>query len=416
MTSIFEKPWFKWAVVGTSGFLLFAITGTFFLKRYLDYRQVKILEENRKKALEEYEDQFRSTMTRIYQNKRLGHFLAAHKNLESLPPPSRADRLLFQEYTEVVQQVGQGLLENNMLKESESEFRTLRELEGQVSSANDALGKIESKKRLDNAHLLFTEGERLFKEERYRDAYNELNKAVLELESVDLLHFDSTKDDRERIKKIIIPSKFYTYLDDAKNRIGAAERLFKMRQFKDGEHEMSIASSFVGRAAFIRPEAREIKDLRQQLFNLDAELGYELPNSVPIWNHAVRDEAGKVPRFFFMTGYQIDPKMDASSSIKIGMQYIVDDIRKEDFYVVRYRIYFFNGESIFNGQYLQVNSSSDPTELETAKAEKIESILYEQEIPERFRKMPIQRIEIKVFNDQDVMVSQVTRAFRKPTS
>ena len=104
-----------------------------------------------------------------------------------------------------------------------------------------------------------------------------------------------------------------------------------------------------------------------------------------------------------MVAYDLQEGGDKEGYVHLGIKYLADTTTK--FFVVRYRIYFFNGTSVFNGHFLE----PDPARA----MDETQEILYLQEIPENLRKIPIQRLEVKIFNADDQIVSRVLRAFRK---
>ncbi|MBN8554179.1 MAG: hypothetical protein J0L93_01945 [Deltaproteobacteria bacterium] len=407
MSSVFEHKAFKWGIVGGSFILIFAIISGFFFNRHLD--RVRIEQQIAQKQKEEwnYQEKFRSAMYRIRQNLKLEHFLAAYKNLDTLPVPKESDQLMMDEYIEVLNRIGKGLLANHLLKESEEVFRTVRNYDGQIDQASESLSRIESKRNLDSARLHYSQGAKLFEQKRYRDAAAELQKADVELNSVQSLNFDDIKEDKEKVAAIYREARFFINLDDAELPLREAEQFLKLKDFKKTQTSLSKANQAVSRAAFIHPDAAEVKKLRQRILDIDAEMGYLLPNATPIFNAFVKEMVGKTPHYFYLMDYEFTPTMDKDRFITLGIKFQRD--QTDPYFVIRYRIYFQNGRDVFNGHFIMPSTSK-------IAEDGIESITYKQEIPEFFWNVGVRQMEIKIFDSHDVMVSQVSRAFRRRNS
>lgn len=363
----------------------------------------------KKEADWEYREKFRLGLNRIRQNLKLDHFLAAYKNLETLPYPPKDNTEAKNEYAEVLNRVGRGLLQNELLKESEEVFQMLREFEGKENfdTANRAISEIESKRRIESARLHYDQGVRLYEQRRYHDAFGEYQKADVDLNSVENLKFDDIKVEKEKLMSAMREVKFYLYVETAERHLAETESLFKKKAYDKIQGEIGKAAGAVGRAAFLRPDSETIKHLRERLDTFDAELGYQLPNSVPIYNRFAVETVGRQPRVFRLTGYEFDPNPDSDNTIKISIKYVKDN--NEPYFIVRYRVYFVNNKDFFNGHFIM----PDPEIANTALAGQV---TYRQEIPEKLRGVPIQRIEVRVFNSDDIIVSHITRAFRRRDS
>jgi hypothetical protein len=111
-----------------------------------------------------------------------------------------------------------------------------------------------------------------------------------------------------------------------------------------------------------------------------------------------------VPRVFRITGYEFDPNPDSQNTIRIGLKFVRDN--NEPYFIVRYRIYFSNNHDFFNGHFIMPDANTQSAALEG-------HTVYRQEIPERFKGIPIQRIEVRVFSSDDIIVSSIIRAFRR---
>ncbi len=382
------------------------IFGVFFLKQYLHNQEVERKRQAEIEAENEYEDKFRTGMTRVYQNLKLEHYLAAYKNIEFIPQPRRTDPQRVDEYLEALTRIGRGLIESQLLKEAENIFMIVRSFEGQMPTANEALSRIESKRGIDNAKLFISQGEHLINQKKYRDANVEFHKAQLELRTVEALKFDDVKELKGRLMPQLLEAKFFTYIADAEDTLRTADAQLKARKFRKTDEALTQAAIQGGRAAYLRPEAPEVIRVRERIAEIDAELGYLLPNEVPIWNLYSKEEMSKNSHFFGLVGYELSPKVDDNGSLKIALQYLMH--AEEPFFIVRYRIYFYNNKDIFNGHFLMAEPSFS--------ADQVRSVVYLQEIPEESRRAQVKRIEVKVFDPDDKIVSRVSRAFRKTSS
>lgn len=403
MASIFEKPAFKWAAVGTSAFVVLLVIGAGFLGNYLQERETDRITHQRYLEQKDYEDLFRSSMTRIYQNLKLDHFLAAFQNVKSMQRPKANDKTRVDEYLEVLHRIGQGLLKSGLLKESESVYAMIREFDFNSELASEALTEIDSRRKLQFARSYLTEGKARLQEKKYRSALQELQKAEIELNSIRSNNFNEIKEETEDLGNLTREARFYTRIEDAEIRISEAQKAFNIKDFNKTQEEMTKASQFVGKAAFLRPDAPEIKKLRTSLRSLEIDLSYAIPNSMPIWNSKPKEMAGRDPNFFFLDAYDFDISEVSKNIVKVGMAYMRH--RDDQFYVVRYRIFLADGRDFFNGHFLMPRSdqAADTDVLKTT---------YEQEIPERFRGQAIRRVELSIFNQRDEIISRVTRAFK----
>ena len=98
----------------------------------------------------------------------------------------------------------------------------------------------------------------------------------------------------------------------------------------------------------------------------------------------------------------MSPEVNEKGEVVLGLKYLLDP--REKYYIVRYRIYFQKGQTVFNGHFI----TPDPQGL----PDQVLSVEYHQEIPEALRRTPILRMEVKVYDERDQIVSRVERAFR----
>ena len=391
----------KWWLLGTIVFFILILSGLGF-SVWNHQRQIEIEKNLALEAERKYEDKFRMGMVRIYQNLKLDHFLAAYKNLDLMPKPHRNDVQKVEEYLEVLHRIGDGLLQSQLLKESENIFLQIREYEGQISDANESLGRIESKRRMENTKVLLEEGARLMKGQRFREANQEFEKANLELRSIESLHYDDVSHLWEVLNPQLIEARFYYHMDEVEKSIKTCEKLLGENRYRELNEQISRVSSLLSRAAFLKPHDPLVKRTRERLINLDAEIGFRLPNSLPLWNMFKAEDQGVADHFFLLENYDFSPQASEKGDVGFSLNFKADP--REPYFIVRYRIFFKGGQTVFNGHFI----TPDPTKL----SEDLQSVEYLQEIPDALRKVPITRMEIKVFSSLDEIVSRVERAFR----
>ncbi len=394
--------------MGGSFAVMLSVIGSFFLMQYLEKRKIEHAELKRKEEQRNYEERYRQGMNRIRQNLKLDHFLAAYRNFQLTPTPPEKDPYAREDYLDVVNRIGQGLLKSQNLKEAEEVFSHLRDFEGQRDGANESIGRIESRRRLESARLLFMQVEKFIEQNRFQDALGDLKKVEQELNSVENLKFDEIQELWERYKKLTRLVKFRVFADDADRNIKEAARFLKGRNIRATESAMSRAANLTGKAAFFNPDSDEVKSLRHRLFELDAELAIIIPNELPVTNKFTKEMNGRLPYFFYLDGYEFDiSKVKSDNLIKIGLKFFLQ--APESYFIVRYKVYYYDNQDSFNGHFLTEQTALAPSKDDTI----VRAVEYLQEIPERLRSTPVKRIEVKVFNDKDQLVSQVTRAFRR---
>jgi hypothetical protein len=125
---------------------------------------------------------------------------------------------------------------------------------------------------------------------------------------------------------------------------------------------------------------------------------------MPLWNKWAKEHVGRSNDFFFLVDYHFDLSKVSEQIVRIGFDYLRH--RDEREYVVRYRIYFDDGSSYFNGHFL------GPVKTKTLDTE-MSSIVFEQALPEPFQKLKIRRIELNIYNENNLLLSRVMRAFRE---
>lgn len=387
----------------TTGLVIgFGFLNQYLTKKEIEERELKAFNEER-----DYQNEVRSWMTKIYQNLKLDHFLAAYQNAKNMPRPRSSDEDQVTEYMQVLDRIGAGLLRNGLLKEAEAVYEQVREFDRQSKSASEALTEIDSRRKLQYARTYLADAQRLMKAKSYRGALEELKKADIELNSCKINNFTEIKVETELLHDLMREARYYVRVEDAAMSLSAARTAFKISNFKKVQDEMAKASNFVGRAAFLKPDGPEILSIRKQLKDLEIDLGFAIPNATPLWNLKALSEQGSDPEFFYLDSYDLETKADALNRIRIKLNYFR---RKDDrFFVVRYRIFLADNRDFFNGHFLMPNpdQQSDSDLL---------SVTFEQEVPSKFLGVPIKRIEVVVMDNKDRLVSRITRAFRGQAS
>jgi len=403
MSSIAEKAWLKWVAVGVSFLVMSIAIGTQF------YSQYKIEKAAEQKANEEfdarrqYEDSFRISMTRIYQNLRLDHFLAAYQNVNQMIKPEKWDRERVDEFAETVARIGRGLMQTGFLKEAEAMFVIVREFHHESKEAGDGLTEVESRRKLTYARGYLEEAKRNLDVGKYRQGFAELQKAEIELNSIRSQRFVNVDKEFGDFQNLVKDARFLTRIDDAKSAVAKARNAFGRGDYNATQDEMVKAANLTGRAAFLRPDSPDVAQVRQALRDLDAELAIAVPNSMPIYNFYSKEQLGRTSEYFHLDSYQfnIEPTPDQYLSIALNYQ----RTRGKEFYVVRYRFFVEDGRDFFNGHFLM------PREDQKADDE-LMSVIFQQEVPERFRGLPIERVEVGVYDESNNLVSKVMRAFK----
>lgn len=402
-----DRPWFKWVIIASSFGLVLFVGGVFIVMEQARQAQEKREYEEKMAKIRELRLDAQTNLTRIYQNLQLKHFLAAYNVLEDFaqPPEILADQV--SEYQDVVYRVAEGLLRDRFYDESETLFQRLLNTKDYDEKARDALAEIASSHRLVSARRLLAEAKILVKEKRWRDASNELRKAKLEYESVKLFGFQNVDEELKDLKSSFYESEHHVHLESARWELDDARKFLETGRIDEVQLAMSRAAQHVGRAAFFKRGTKEVLDLRQELLNLEAEIAYRIPNLIPIWNFFPKDEEALKTQYFYMQDYNFDLMENDPSKVRIGFTYSMRT-SNSSYYVVRYKIYYFDGSQFFNGHFLtDAQLVAEPTKQN-------HEIVYEQEIPEKFQKKAVKRIELKIYDENNVLVSKVSRAFRNP--
>ncbi len=403
MSKVYEKSWFKWLVISSAT----TFTGLFFLfgflQQHLHEKEIEKLELKKFEAEKEYEDQFTAWMTRLYQNLKLDHFLAAYQNVRNMPRPKPHDQRRVDEYVQVLNRVGRGLLKAGLMREAEQMFEMVRDYRRESSEASDALTEIDARRKLQFAKTYLAEAQEMLANKDYIGMLGELQKAQIELNSDAVAALEEAREARATLMELLPSAKFYTRILDAERFYEASKKAFYNRDFKRTQDRMSKAAELVGRAAFLRPLAPEVKRLRSELRNLEADISYAIPNSMPIWNRFARDRAGKDDLFFFLDSADFKVDTKDTHTVKLTFRYL--QYAPDAHFAIRYRIHLEDGTSFFNGHFILPKEGIH-------KADEVFETTYVQEIPERYQGKGVVRVEVKFFDHKDEVVSHIMRAFR----
>lgn len=405
-----EKPWFKWLVIGSCFCVTTLVAGVFLLKQNMQQEKLREFQEAQRQMIEDYELQFRSTTVRIYKNLQLKHFLAAYRLLEDLDAPPLNLKNQTEEYRELVFRIAEGLMADRFFDEAQTTFEMLLNIPEYDEKVRHALSEIASSYRLISARRLLDQSEQLVKEEKWHDAKNELRKARLEFQSVKLFGTHNIDEELKRVAELERLAFHQVHLIMANLEVEDARRLLNADHFMDVQTAMSRASQHVGRAAFYNSESPEVARLREELISLEAELAYRVPNILPIWNKFKESEMQFEDDYFYLRSQNISTDDSALKKLQIGLKFSMQ-LQNKPYYILRYKIYYSNGMNFFNGQYLTPELLN---KTESSDDKSLHEVIYEQEIPERFWGKSVKRIELKVYDPDNQMVSFVTRAFRQP--
>lgn len=406
-SSLIDAPWFKWAIIGGTSFIMLIIAGVFITGELIRQQRVEEANLARAEFIREYENRFRRTMVRVYQNLQLEHYLAAYEIINDLEkPPSLLDAQT-REYLEVLARVGRGLLEDGFFDEAELIFLKLLNEEDYKKEARKAIDQVLSNRRLKSAREIFESAKDLVEDKEWRMAANELKKARLEFESVKLFGVDSVDSDLKELAALEREARHWVHVQEAEWELEDAKVFMKKAIYDEVQTSMSRAAKHVGRAAFFKTDSQAVERLRRELFDLEAELAYRVPNLIPMFNAYRKEELELLSDYFFLQDFSFDISDLEKGEIKIGMEYSVKST-SVDFYVVRYKMYYFDGTKFFNGHYL-IPKSANSGEVEQKK------LLFVQEVPEKFKGKAIKRIDLKVFDPQNRLISRINRAFKRPS-
>lgn len=395
---------FKIGIFAVPMLIVLVLVGLFSFRELQRREDTRAQREAAREAGFQWEEEFRSSMIRIYQNLKLNHYLAAFRNLEGMEPSVINKSKHREEFYEALNRIAQGLLDDEFLDEAEDAFRILQEVPEYEEIARVSIARIASRRRLASARQYLERSEALIQTERYRDAKAELRRAEMEFDSVALYGFDSIDEDLKKLHSLTRKAKYEVYLQDARLYIDDARKALHGRVFSKVNEAMQFAAGNVGRAAFFQPESEEVRELREDLVEIQAELSVQVPNAIPVHNRYEEERLEQRRRFFYLEGYSFDLLKSDPDKIEIGLKYRMQ-VPQDEFYIVRYEVFLWDGRHFFNGHYLQASDQLAPDEKK--------ELVFRQEIPKRLRRSPIKRVDLKVYNEKNELISRVTRAFRK---
>ncbi len=404
MAKLIHEWWFKWVVIAITLITTMSIFGAGIWKEYKHQQAIIEAKVAEYRAMREYEDRFQSWMTRVYQNLRLEHFLAAYQNARKMPRPHFEDAPRVEEFVAALHRIFSGLLEANLIKESEEILAIIREFAPNSTTAAEAFTAVESKKKFEMAKRYLKDAEVSISQRNYRGAVADLQKADIELNTVIFPDMTPVLLEKDRRASLFRVARFHVLVDEAGRAVTKAREEFASKRFDTMQKAMSEAARKVGIAAFYDQESPVVREIRDDLHNLAADLAFEIPNSMPLWNKWAKEHVGRSDDFFYLVDYHFDLSQASQHIVRIGFDYLRHRDDRE--YVVRYRIYFEDGSSFFNGHFL------GPVQNKTLDTE-MSSIVFEQALPERFFNRKVRRIELNVYNEDNILLSRVMRAFRQ---
>jgi hypothetical protein len=385
------------------GLVVTALIGASFLLQY------HLNTEERERAITEIqlqrqavEEQFRSTLVRVYQNLRLNHFLAAHRNLEGLEELEISDPVLRREYFEAVSRVAEGLLENNYHDESELLFLRLQDQEQYEARAREAIGFVASSRRRDSARNFLSAGRELVQQKRFRDAAAELRRARLEFESVELFKVHDVSEEMKELASLLRDANYHVALAEAKTFIETAESLLETGVYLEAQTQLRRASVQLARARFHWLDSPEIEILRSKMLDIESEIAVRFPNSLPIENRYEVSRTSELEDFFVLENYNFK-KLEDRLQLELSYQM---NLATYSSFIVRYQIFFFSGQHFSNGHFFTSEKNTKPGESQL--------VVIDQELPAHLLAQDIKTVDVRVYNPVHELVSRVTRAYRRP--
>jgi len=404
---MFEKNWFKWVAIGGSIGLMFLVSSAFLAHHALQERAIQRAKQAYQEQVREYDDKFRSTMVNVYQNLQLKHYFAAYQVIRTLHPPTKGMPDRRREYYEALVRIAQGLLDDDFMDEAEAVFQELHSMKAYEKVSKHSLDEIASKKRFDSAMKFLSQGKKSIDQKQYRDAANDLRKSKLEFESAKLYGVSSFDKEMKGLDHYDRIAKHYVHVQEARWNIEDAKKLLAHNHFEDVRKSMSKAVQHLIRAIYYNGTSPEVEELKKQLFNIQAELAYRVPNMVPIWNKVTPAQTKYYPEFFYLEKYDFDLSEIKQNKVRIAMTYKMR-VDEGDYYVVRYKIFYFNGLLFFNGHFLMPKKGLAP--------EDSRKTVYIQDVPENFKGMAVKRIDLKIYDKTNQLLARINRVFRPPPS
>lgn len=398
MAETLENKSFQWAVIGSGILVTIALVGGAI---GFQIHKKKLAEEKKAaeiRAIYDYEARTRSNLVRVYQNLKLGHFLAAYKNMEGIETPLPAFVEIYREYNEVLARIAEGLIENDFLNEAESFLLRLQNVREFEDRARENLIKVASRRRWKSAQVYVAEGKKLLEQKKYQDAVAEFGKAKAEYESVKLFKIHDVDNELAALAILIRETRYYIVLGEAKIILSDAERSLTNNFFKEAQEHTQKAGGYVARAAFYGGQQAEVVALRKKLVALESEIAFRVPNSIPIWNRMALKDIDTKGHSFFLKEAQFDAK--ERDKVKIQIKYAME-IRDKSHFVIRYRAILEDGRFFFDGRV-----------LDSRVDEKDASASFELKVPVEWQNRKVKKVDLQVHDADDIQFSRVQRAFR----
>ena len=358
--------------------------------------------EAQRQAIFEYETRTRANLARVYQNLRLDHFLAAYKNIEDLETPDPRFVEVYREYHEILQRIARGLLDNDFLNEAESLLNRLRNAEEFENAAREMLIEVASRRRWKSARANMINAKKFLDEGRYQDAVAEFSKTKAEYESVKLFKIHNVDAEMAELASYIRQARFHIRLNEARGAMAEAQKSMEGGFLREAADRIRKSGDMVARAAFYGGAKPEILELRRKLVEMEAELSYRLPNSIPIQNRFTPAQFESLESFFFLESAEFDIK-NYPGPILLNLKYRYRSSAPKTF-VVRYKVHLMDGRFFFDGKLIE-------TALSGGQEQRLEEVV-QLEVPEIFRSQRVKKIELEVHDSKEVRYSFVKRAFR----
>ncbi len=379
--------------------LFIAFGVDFWLERNSELAKSARMQAQREAAMWQYEDRFRTTMVRVYQNLRLGHMLAAYRNLESFQEPPASQTLLSEEYFEIIERIASGLLESRFLDESERFWQRLEAVSSYRERAEAALTRVAAYRLYQSALRYLQNGRQRLEEQLFFESINELKKAKLELDVLQQYEFLDLQEDMARWRDFFKMANYSFNQEKAKEYLVVASADLEGQNFAGAQRAMYLAAGHVGKMAYYSSEIDEsVSQLREALHFLRDDMGFRIPNSMPVYNLFSRENLHQFSNHFYLERVKVSFDSKFTRDITLDFE-LAAQTEGADFYVIRYKTYFFNGQVYFNSMILRNEA---------------ESLRIVENLPDRLKGAQVKRVDISVYDSSHVLISRWRQAFRRP--
>ena len=398
MAKAVENKSFQWIAISSGIFITLALIGGAVGFQIHKQKKAEAKKAAEVRAINAFEARSRSNLVRVYQNLKLGHFLAAYKNMEGIETPLPGFVEIYREYHEVLARIADGLIEGDFLNEADSFLLRLINVREFEDRARESQIRVASRRRWKSAGGFMAEGKKLLDLKKYQDAVAEFAKAKAEYESVKLFKIHNVDQDLATLSSLSRAARYQIFLADAQMALADAEKSLVNNFFKEAQERTQKAGGLVARAAFYGGRQEEVIQLRKKLVALEAEITFRVPNSIPIWNRIELKDIDAKNHGFFLKEASFDLK--DPEKVKIQIKYAIE-IRDRSQFVIRYKAHLEDGRFFFDGKI-----------LDQAVVEKDVSSSFDLKIPPEFKGRRIKKIDLQVHDGAELQFSRVQRAFR----